>query len=280
MKTANKKIILITLFTLFLITGCVLLFLYFFKNISEYVPMTSGITSLMYLPMFLRGSFSAFISAIFMLILLLIEIKSGISKKIFIPITVVCLIIFCLFNTINVLKCYNSFEDETHFSEMSDTDNMLPPDKDIIKFFPLYDDMEYSANQTPYYAYSKYKLDNTIYEVTQIECNDYENFCSFTAEYFETDKSYLSGKFISEKNLHYALDENAEPLDPSLIKKESYNNIEYDLIEQSTEKMIIISTDDYCFLFNYQDSMKALNLSTEQFINIAFEQLDLLKANL
>lgn len=279
MKILNKKFVLIILCGLFLLTGLVLLLLYFYKNISEYLPMTFGVTNLMYLPMFLWGSLSAFVSGIIILILLLIEIKSNISKKVIIPIVVLCLIIFCLFNAINISRCCNSFEEETYFSAMDDMDNMLPPDENSEKFFPYYSIMESASNQTPYYAYSKYELDNTIYKITQVECNDYENFCSFTAEYFETDKSYLLGKFISEMKIHYSSDENGEPLNSSLIKHGNYNNFEYDLIEQSTEKIIIISADNYYFLFNYQDTMKALNLSTEQFINTAFQQFDLLKEN-
>lgn len=279
MKTLNKKYFLIILCGLFLLTGLVLLLLYFYKNISEYLPMTFGLTNLMYLPIFLRGSLSAFASGIIILILLLIEIESNISEKVVIPIVVLCLVIFFLFNTINILGCYNSFEEETYFSAMDDMDNMLPPDENIAEFFPFYDNMESVTKQTPYYAFSKYELNNTIYEITQVECNDYENFCSFTAEYFETDKSYLLGKFISEKKIHYSSDENGEPLNSSLIKRGSYNNFEYDLIEQLTEKIIIISADNYYFLFHYQDSMKVLNISTEQFINTAFQQFDLLKKN-
>lgn len=278
-KHINKKFIIITFFILFLLMGVIFLSLYYSKNLSEYLSMGSGLTNLMYLPMFLTGGLSALAVAVFLSVLLLIQIKSIISTKLLISILVITLVGFSVFNVVNVFKYYTSYEEVTYFSAMDDMDNMLPPEESVAKFFPFYESMETSANQTPYYAFSEYKLDNTIYKIAQIECNDYENFCAFTTEYFETDKSYLSSKFISEKSFHYSLNEDGELLNTALIQHERYNDIEYDLIEQSTEKIIIISDDGYYFLFHYQDSMNLLNLSTQEFLDTAYEQFNYLKEN-
>lgn len=276
-KSLNKKIILITLCILSLFVFCVLMGLYLFSNLSEYVPMSPGITNLMYLPMFLWGSVSSFVLSVIFLALILIQIKTDINIKIFVAVVVVILVVFCSFNVSNIIKNIKSFDEETYFSAMNDMDIMSSPNEKIAKFFPYYSKMEKNAKQTPYYAFSTYKLNETIYRVYQIECNDYENNCSFTAEYLSTDKQYLLNKFNSEKSIYYSIDENGEQLNSSLIKHESYNGIEYDIIEQSTEKMILFSNENYYFLFHYQDSMNILDLSTQTFKELAFEQFESLK---
>lgn len=274
-KIYNKKtIILITFCFLFFLIGSVLLFLYFSETLSEYTSMSPGITSLMYLPIYLWGGISSFVVFFICLILLLIEIKLKIYTKLLTTILIVVLIIFGAFNITNITKILHAYDEKTYFSTMDGMDNMLPPNEKISKFFPYYSSMEKGAEQTPYYAFSTYKLNNTIYRISQSECNDYENICAFTAEYFKTDKPYLFGKFSSEKSMHYFSDENGEMLNPSLIEHKKYNGFEYDLIEQSSEKMILVTSDKCFFLFHYQDTMQILNLSTQEFINTAFNQFE------
>lgn len=280
MEAKTKKIISTVLFILFFIAGCVLLILFAAKNLSEYVPMVSGLTNLLYLPMFLFGGLSAFVASVLFLALRLIQIKTDIVTKIFVPILIVLLGGFVLFNAVNIVKCCNAYDEETYFTEMVDTDeDRRSPEEKIEKLFPYYADIEKIIGYKPYYAFSKYTLGNTVYQIAQTDCSSIEGTFTFTTEYFETDKSYLSGKFLSEKEVHRLTDENGEKLNSSAIKKGNYGNIEYDLIEQSTEKLIIISTESYFFLFNYQDSKNLLNLSKEDFIETAFEQLSYFKEN-
>ena len=276
-KTVNKKALSFAFCLVFLLAGCVLLFLYYSKNLSEYVPMAPGLTNLMYLPMLLYGGISAMAVSALFLILYLIQIKSNINTKLFDLIMVVVLVAFVIFNAVSVVSNYNNFNEETYFSQFDEADNMLPPENEVEKFFPYFEYMKSSTEQVPYYSFSKYMLGGTVYEIAQIECNDYENSCAFTAEYFETDKTYLSGKFVSEKSVHFSADENGEPLNQSSIRHETYGETEYDIIEQLTEKLIIVSSDEYYFLFHYQDSMGSLNLSTQEFIDTAFNQLNYLK---
>lgn len=279
MKTKTKNLISMLLFILFFIAGCVLSVLFFYKNLSEYVLMVPGLTNLLYLPMFLFGGLSAFVVAMVFLVLRLIQIKTDIGTKIFVPILIVILGGFVLFNAVNIVKCCIAYDEETYFTEMVDMEDWRSPEEKIAKFFPYYADIEKIIGCKPYYSFSKYTLGNTVYQIAQTDCSSLEGTFAFTTEYFETDKSYLSGKFISEKGEHYLAGENGEILDPSSVKRETYGNIEYDLIEQSTEKMIIVSTDSYFFLFHYQDSKNLLNLSKEDFIETAFEQLSYFKEN-
>ncbi len=279
MKTKTKKLISILLFVLFFIAGCVLSALFLSKNLSEYTPMAQGITNLLYLPMLLFGGLSAFVVSVLFLVLRLIQIKADIGTKIFVPILIVILGGFVLFNTVNIVKCCVAYNEEIYSTEMVGAEDRRFIEEKIEKFSPYYADIEKSIGYKPYYAFSKYTLGNTSYQISQTICDPFDVTFSFTAEYFETDKSYLSGKFILEKAVHNLADENGEPLNPSSVKKETYGNIEYELIEQPTEKLIIISTDSYFFLFNYKDSKDLLNLSREDFIEMAFEQLGLYKGN-
>lgn len=273
----RKKKVSIVLCLVFLFIGIVLLCLFFSLNISEYSSTTLGFTNLMYLPMFLFSSISSFVVSILFLIIYFIQAKSDINTRLFIFIISFIFIVFCSFNIVNVVKNYRAYDEETYFSAIENDENMQSPQKNILRFFPYYSDMEKKTNQLPYYSFSTYKMNNTVYKISQIFCNDYEKECSFTAEYFTSDKSYLSSKFISEKNIHYSKNENGESLDLSLIKSDTYGDINYDIIEQSTEKMILVFNDEYSFMFHYQDSMNILKLSTQEFVNLAFEQLDYLR---
>lgn len=276
-KNSKIKTTLIILCLLFLLIGFILIIFYFTKNLSEYVPMVPGITNLMYLPIFLWGGISSLILSLIFLILLLIQIKSNIDTKLCISFLIITVLAFGIFNISNSINTFKAYNEKTYFSDIDDEGNMIPPENSLAKYLPYYSDMEILANQRPYYSFSEYTLNNSIYKIMQTECNDYENVCAFTAEYFETDKPYLSGKFKAEKDYHFSADENGEPLNSSLIKHNTYGDIEYDIIEQSTEKIISISTEKYYFLFHYQDSMKILNLSTQEFTDKAIEEFHIMR---
>lgn len=271
----RKKTLSLIVSLLFFITGCVLLFLYLSKNISQYVPLPDSI-KLLYFPIFLVGSISAFIVSIIFFILFLYQIKFDINNKVFAFVCVLIFSAFCVTNVISVIENYNAYHENIHFSDIDDEGNMYPPKEDISMLFPYYSDMEAKTEQTPFYSFSEHKLKNTVYKITQVYCSDYETGCSFTAEYFKSDKSYLFGKFISEKSMLLTAGENSELLDPSMIRQETYGDIQYNIVEQPTEKLILVNHGDYYFVFHYQDSMKALNLSQNQFIETAFEQLNYL----
>lgn len=276
MNTKNSKIktTLIILCLLFSLIGFTLIILYFTKNLSEYVPMAPGITNLMYLPIFLWSGTS---SLILSLIILFIQIKSKINTKFCISFLIITVLAFAVFNLSNIINTFNAYDEKTYFSDIDDEGNMLPPENSLTKYLPYYNDMEILANQRPYYSFSEYNLNNSMYKIMQTECDDYENTCAFTAEYFETDKPYLLGKFRTEKDYHFSADQNGELLNSSLIKHNTYDDIEYDIIEQSTEKIISISTEKYYFLFHYQDSMKTLNLSTQEFTDKAIEEFHIMR---
>lgn len=276
--TIKQNKISIILCFLFLIAGCILMFLFLSKNLSEYLPMLPDFTNLMYLPIFLVGGISSFALSVLFLILCLIQIKVDINKKLFTGVLIVALIAFCSLNIINTVKTIKAFDEETHFSDVDDTFfNILPAPESVLQFFPYYNKMENATEQIPYYGISKYTLDNTVYIIAQHFCDDYEKTCTFTTEYFQTDKSYLFEKYTSEKIVHYSMGENGEILNSSLIKHGCYRDIEYDIIEQSREKLLIVVSEDYYFLFNYKDTMDALNLSTQNFIDTAFTQLEVMK---
>ena len=74
------------------------------------------------------------------------------------------------------------------------------------------------------------------------------------------------------------MDNTGEILNSSLIKHETYNDIEYDIIEQQSSKMILISTNSYCFMFHYQESGELINWPTQEFKEAAFKQLDFIKS--
>lgn len=282
-KSRRTKTCAFIFFLLFFLVGCILLYLYFSNNISSYASALLSTSDLPLLHIYFLSGLSAMAVSILFLILYSIQIKFEISVKIFVFILITVLLSFVSFNVVNYIKDSNTYESRMYFPSENPEfyeNNVLLSDEEMSNLFPYYDYIEEKTGEEPFCTFSSEQLENTTYKITQLSFGDYDKNENgrITAEYFESDKSHFLSKFVAEKSFHYAVDNNGEILNSSLIKHETYNDIEYDIIEQQSSKMILISTNSYCFMFHYQESGELINWPTQEFKEAAFKQLDFIKS--
>lgn len=291
----RKKYLSLIFSVLFLISGIVFLCLYAMNCISDFVPLSMGSSLLEFLPVFFALSISSFAAFVLMTVLFFAESRIIFGKSVYYGAFAVILAAFIIINSVNAAGIINTYSDDSYYYD-EDLKNEFPETYDegrhveaVSRYFPYFDTMTDAADGIqPYYSYTDYSFDGTAYIATQIfsqpayEGDIYDenvNDITFTAEYFTSDKTYLTGKFIGEQSVLFATDENAEPLPESAVRQKTENGRDFLIYSSNTYKIFCLSGESECFSVWLQDSNNYLGIDEQEFIDYCFEQYEILKSD-
>lgn len=282
MKKKNKLyIIYLILSVLFFLSGVIFLIISLFSNISEFSPLftltTGGFTKLRYYELFLTLAVTSLAGGVcFFIIWLCARLTKSKHKVIFASAAVVIVLLFCSFNAFAGYNAVNNYTEKGVYTDFS-ADYQQPDE--YLKFFPLTDKFIDITEFMPYYSLCEYRINGSVLRTSQMfsDSTD-ENFSDITvtADYFESDKSYMMTKYEAEKVFCETVDENGNNIDQNCIKVSEYKNHLCLIITLDSEKRLIIKDDNFYFSFAIQDSSNSLNISEDEFANLGREQFELM----
>lgn len=100
---------------------------------------------------------------------------------------------------------------------------------------------------------------------------------AITADYFETDKARLMGKYAGEKAVVETADEDGSPLPAGAAKEVTYDGLTCFVTILDTEKRLKIAGDDFYFTLTVRDAGSDMQIDEEKLLALGAEQYRLLQ---
>lgn len=267
----NRKNISLILAIFFSLITLVFIILFIIKNITEFNPNFSDFSNLRYVNFFMNMGMISFALSVLNLIVYIIDLKSKlcINSKVLNTIFVLSLSLFVGLVIYNVYPMFSDYHEDYYFSDEAE------PDKNVEKYFPMYEVIDDQSISIPIWSFNEYKIKNEKYISTQVTDRTFDdsNVIELNIDFFESENQYIMGKYQGEKSFLYTIDNYSEELPKDSLKHSKLDGYDYDFITLNNERRIIINKDNCYF------AVQAINIdiSDEALLSMALQQFSYMK---
>lgn len=267
----KKRNVLLLLSIVFIVLTLISIILFVTKNITEFNPNMNDFSNLRYVNFFMNMGLISFALSILNLVVYIIDIKSNlcINSKVFNTIVILSLSLFVGVGIYSVTPMFSDYHEEYYSSDEAE------PDKNVEKYFPMYEFIDDHSISIPRWSFNEYKIKNEKYISTQVtdKAFDDSSVIEMNIDFFESENQYVMGKYQGEKAYLYTSDNYSEELPKNALKHSKRNGYNYDFITLNNERRIIINKDNYYF------AVQAINIdvSDDELLSMALQQFSYMK---
>lgn len=272
--------VLIVLAVVFFVAAAVFFGLYAAKPITEFNPIAWDFSQLRYIDLYFWLSIASFAAGILLLAFYAVgKLKKCTGRAFFAAALAVPLAVFCAVSAPSAAAAVQDYSEYAVYTDIEKDDDV--PDAKYNKYFPCFDTMRNAADFTPYFSLTQYRIGDSVLRASQIFNDDADpgaKDMAITADYFETDKARLMGKYAGEKAVVEMADEDGSPLPAGAAKEVTYDGLTCFVTILDTEKRLKIAGDDFYFTLTVRDAGNDMQIDEEKLLALGTAQFALLKA--